>query len=147
MSASKIAAGALLALGWSGLALAHHSTAEFDYTQVVRLQGTVTEFRWVNPHSHIGLYVELEDGTAQTWSVECGNPSINSRRGWTSRSIESGDEVELVISPARDGRPYGTLRVMTLADGSQLQGVIGNLPTDENGDLVFGAPQDGGTED
>jgi len=133
MRASLYAAAALLALVISGGALAHHSTAEFDYSETLELKGTVTEFRWVNPHSHIGLLVTLDDGTTQTWSVECGNPGINSRRGWTAHSVERGDEVEMIVSPARDGRPYGTLRMMTLEDGSQLSGVIGNTPTRGDG--------------
>ncbi|MBK9252876.1 MAG: hypothetical protein IPM70_13775 [Proteobacteria bacterium] len=39
----------------SGNALAHHSFAMFDNDKQIRLVGTVTEFRWQNPHVYIHL--------------------------------------------------------------------------------------------
>ncbi len=43
MNAPKFAgAGLAAALALSGGALAHHSTAEFDYTTILQLKGTVT---------------------------------------------------------------------------------------------------------
>jgi hypothetical protein len=33
----------------------------------------------------------------------------------------------MVLSPARNGKPYGTLRVLTFADGRQLEGVAARV--------------------
>ena len=33
--------------------LAHHSFAMFDLTKDVTYEGTVVEYRWENPHTHI----------------------------------------------------------------------------------------------
>ena len=41
----------------SRAAIAHHSTAEFDYTKQVTIKGTVKEVQWTNPHSYIQLIV------------------------------------------------------------------------------------------
>ena len=43
---------AVVLLVGAGRALAHHSfNAEYDGTQKVQVEGSVTEFAWRNPHS------------------------------------------------------------------------------------------------
>ena len=37
----------------AGAVSGHHSTAAFDTTRVVKIEGTVTQFRWINPHASI----------------------------------------------------------------------------------------------
>lgn len=128
-----VAIAATIAFGVPQLASAHHSTAEFDYSKTVILKGTLTELQWTNPHSHISLLVPT-NGENVRWRIEIGNPSINSRAGWTKSSVKKGDKVELDIAPARDGRPYGTLRVLTFQDtGRQLKGVAVRVKADERG--------------
>jgi hypothetical protein len=113
------------------VATAHHSTAEFDYTTELTIHGTVKEVQWTNPHSYIQLLVTGEDGAQVEWSLEIGSPSLNINLGWRKNSVVAGDEVTMLFSPARNGRPYGTLRVLTFADGRELKGVaaqVGNRP-------------------
>ena len=43
---------AILGLGAPCL-WAHHGLAQFDTTHVVTLQGTVTDFQWIQPHAVI----------------------------------------------------------------------------------------------
>jgi hypothetical protein len=72
-----------------------------------------------------------KDGKPVQWSVEIGSPSLNINLGWRKSSVKAGDEVTMLLSPARNGKPYGTLRVLTFADGRQLKGVaaqVGNRP-------------------
>ncbi len=116
---------ASLAVILAATAAAHHSTAEFDYTKQVTIQGTVKEVQWTNPHSFIQLLVEDKDKTTVEWSVEIGSPTLNIAMGWKKTSVKRGDVVTMNLSPARNGRPYGTLRVLTFADGSELKGVAG----------------------
>jgi hypothetical protein len=114
-----------------GMAAAHHSTAEFDYTKQLTIQGKVKEVQWTNPHSYIQLLVPVENGTPVEWSVEIGSPSLNVNLGWRKNSVVAGDEVTMLLSPARNGTPYGTLRVLTFGDGRELKGVaaqVGNRP-------------------
>ena len=105
----------------TGIAAAHHSTAEFDYTKQLTIQGKVKEVQWTNPHSYIQLLVPGENGTQVEWSVEIGSPSLNINLGWRKNSVVAGDEVTMLLSPARNGTPYGTLRVLTFADGRELK--------------------------
>jgi len=108
-------------------ATAHHSTAEFDYTRQLTIKGTVKEVQWTNPHSYIQLIADGERGEKVQWSVEFGSPSLNVHMGWRKDSVKVGDAVTMNLSPARNGKPYGTLRVITLPDGKQLEGVAARV--------------------
>src|SRR6187399_968490 len=117
----------VLAMGFTATVGAHHSTAEFDYTKQVTIKGTVKEVQWTNPHSYIQLLTDGEDGQKIQWSVEIGSPSLNINMGWRKNSVKVGDVVTMNLSPARNGKPYGTLRVLTLADGQRLEGVAARV--------------------
>ena len=119
------AAIALLSSAIALTATAHHSTAEFDYTKQQTLKGTVKEVQWTNPHSFIQLLVPGKGKEPVEWAVEIGSPSINIAMGWKKNSVKAGDEVTMLISPARNGSPLGTLRKLTFADGRELTGIAG----------------------
>ena len=110
-----------------GVATAHHSTAEFDYTKQITINGMVKEVQWTNPHSYVQLLVDGPGGQKVEWSVEIGSPSLNINLGWRKNSVKAGDEITMLLSPARNGKPYGTLRVLTFADGRQLEGVAARV--------------------
>ena len=111
----------------TGIAAAHHSTAEFDYTKQLTIEGKVKEVQWTNPHSYIQLLVPGDDGTQVEWSVEIGSPSLNINMGWRKTSVKAGDVVTMNVAPARSGKPYGTLRVLTFANGQKLEGVAARV--------------------
>ena len=117
----------ILATCFTITAGAHHSTTEFDYTRQVTIKGTVKEVQWTNPHSYIQLIVDGEGGEKIQWSVEIGSPSLNVNMGWRKTSVKAGDVVTMNLAPARNGKPYGTLRVLTFADGQQLEGVAARI--------------------
>lgn len=106
-------------------ATAHHSTAEFDYTKQQTIKGTVKEVQWTNPHSFIQLLVPGKGKEPVEWAVEIGSPSINIAMGWKKTSVKPGDVVTMLISPARNGSPLGTLRKLTFEDGRELVGIAG----------------------
>ena len=109
------------------VATAHHSTAEFDYTKQVTIKGTVKEVQWTNPHSYIQLIAAAEGDQNVQWSVEIGSPSLNINMGWRKNSVRVGDVVTINLSPAKSGKPYGTLRVLTFANGQKLEGVAARV--------------------
>jgi hypothetical protein len=117
----------ILAACVAQMAVAHHSTAEFDYTKQVTIKGTVKEVQWTNPHSYIQLLADGDGAEKVQWSVEIGSPSLNINLGWRKNSVKVGDVVTMLLSPARNGRPYGTLRVLTFADGQKLEGVAARV--------------------
>jgi hypothetical protein len=117
--ALALAAAALL-LGPSAV-LAHHGAATFDTVGEITLKGTVTEWVWSNPHSILRIDVKAEDGTVKNWSVATANVADLSKRGWTRRTLNPGDEVTVTIQPAKSGAPVGMIRTVVLADGRKFQ--------------------------
>jgi hypothetical protein len=84
---------------------AHHGNSAYDETARVTIKGVVTEFVWTNPHCQIYLDVKDKNGAVVHWGVETNSPAILTRAGWTSRSVKFGDEVTIILCPARNGAP------------------------------------------
>lgn len=116
-------AAALVAL--PAAALAHHSFAAFfDPNKSVTVTGTVTEFRFTNPHGTIALDVKKPDGSTETWRAETNAPVVLVRRGWSRDVIKPGEVVTIDGWPSRDGRHYLRLRDAKDANGKP----IGTMP-------------------
>jgi hypothetical protein len=60
--------------------------------------------------------------------------------GWRKNSVKVGDVVTMNLSPARNGKPYGTLRVLTFADGQKLEGVAAKFSGAPGGAAPAAAP-------
>jgi hypothetical protein len=101
------------------VALAHHSFAQFEMKQSVKLQGTVRELQWTNPHCFIQLLVPEQDKVVE-WSIEMNSPIIMYRAGWRPGTFNSGDKVTIVIHPTRDGMHGGSLISAVGPDGRTL---------------------------
>ncbi len=96
----------LLAVLFSAGALfAHHGNSAYDETARVSIKGTVTEFIWTNPHSQIYLDVKDSSGKVINWGVETNSPGILSRAGWTRRALKAGDQITIIVCPAKNGQP------------------------------------------
>src|ERR687892_2783533 len=83
---------------------AHHGTAAYDTTTTVTVSGTVTEFRFVNPH--VLVYWDVKDaaGNVQKWSGERSGPNSMARNaGWTRNTLKPGDEVTISGRQSKNG--------------------------------------------
>ena len=100
---------------------AHHGAASFDTAAETTLKGTVTEWQWFNPHCLLKFDVRDASGTVTNWSVEAGNPTDMTRRGWSRRSFKAGDEVTVTLQPVKTGAPVGRIVRVMLADGQTLR--------------------------
>ena len=93
-------------------ASAHHSTGAFDASVVVAIEGTVTQYRWINPHASIKLDGKANNGfPAGLWTVEMTAPTVLVNAGWNRTSLKVGDKVTIFVNPLRNA--------ITLKDGSQ----------------------------
>ena len=106
-----------------GPAIAHHSTAAFDTSQVIKIEGTVTQFRWINPHSSI----KIDGGSGHgVWTIEMTAANVLLNDGWTRDALQVGDKVTIYANPLRnsvtlnDGSTGGLYVGVVLANGSTL---------------------------
>ena len=82
-------------------ALAHHSAAAFDTQQEVKVTGTVTEYRFRNPHVYMTVQVRKADGSVVDMEVEGGAAAVLNPLGFNRDSVAVGDVVTIVGNPAR----------------------------------------------
>ena len=102
---------------------AHHSTAMFDKSRIMVLDGTVVELRWTNPHVHLVLNGIVKEGEpAAVWLIETTSPANLQRTGgWSRTALKPGDRVRAEFAPLRDDDARGgRLGKVTLVDTGQV---------------------------
>ena len=115
---------------------AHHGTGiSYDLTvQPVTAKGTITEFKWANPH--IGIFVDIKnaEGRVENWSIEGNSPYNWSRMGWSRRTLNIGNEVTIVFyrSKAPNTRA-GVVAKVILPDGKEVLRFQRDTPTTSEG--------------
>ncbi len=113
---SPLATG--LALAAAPAAMAHHSHGNYEMTEYIRMEGTVTEIHWINPHSWIYLEVTGEDGQSDVWALEGASVIELRREGWAEESIRPGDRIGVRCHQLRD-RSNGCLLGYVTTDGGE----------------------------
>lgn len=100
---------------------AHHGLARFDTKHGVKLEATVTDFQWINPHAYIYGDVKDEHGKVTNWKLELGSLGMLTRfGGWTRDTLRRGDQITVEGFRAKDGSPYMSLTTVQLANGKIL---------------------------
>jgi len=98
----SIALVVTLAAVWGGVASAHHSYgATYDTSREVKLEGTLVQFLYRNPHSFVHVQAPDEHGEMQRWSIEWSGTAQLDRAGITRSTLRVGDEVVVVGRPSR----------------------------------------------
>jgi hypothetical protein len=95
----------------------HHGWTEFDEKTEVTIEGTVTDFHYVNPHCVVEFETKDETGHVRKWQGEFSNPGVLSRRGWNAASLEAGDKLTITGHPARNGVLAIHISKIRLANG------------------------------
>ena len=113
-----VAAGLLLA---AASVKAHHAFAEeFDINGPVKLEGTLTKWEMINPHSWFHLDVKGTDGSVVSWMVEGGSPNQLMKAGVTKYTLTIGTQLIIEGFKAKDGSNKAVGRNLLLADGRRL---------------------------
>jgi hypothetical protein len=115
---------AIIVLG-SASARAHHSGAMFDSDVVLTLEGTVTRFDYLNPHSWLYVNVANENGTFTEWGFELDAPPRLRRLGVSPSHWQAGDAITVKTNPLKDGRPAGHLVGAVTAAGREFGNTAG----------------------
>src|SRR5216684_7101358 len=90
-----------LTLG-SGQTFAHHSfTSVYMHGKSQKIEGTVKEFIWRNPHSYVRVEAPDEKGEMQIWVVESAAPAQLTENGLTSSTLRPGDKIVVTGHPGR----------------------------------------------
>ncbi len=84
-------------------ASAHHGQAGYNNKTPVTVTGTVTEFKFFNPHCIVSLDVKDEKGQVQRWQGELTSPNHLIHAGWNAESLKPGDKVTLTGWRAKSG--------------------------------------------
>ena len=108
-------------------AFAHHSFGMFELQKNILYEGTVLEYNWENPHTHIIVKVDpgaKDPSTVGTWDIEAQAVNIMSHQGWTRSTYKKGDKIRLVAHPLKDGTKGASLFYAIAEDGTKMFGDI-----------------------
>lgn len=100
-------------------AAAHHSDSLYFVDDrsadggAIRIEGTISRVRWINPHSEFFVDVpNAAGGAPTTWAIE--TDSVNQLRalGWDQNTLMVGAKVVVVVSKSKFDDTAGRLRDM-----------------------------------
>lgn len=100
-------------------AQAHHGRASYS-DEIVTLEATVTEFRFVNPHVQIYFDITNEAGEVEHWQGELTAPNRLARAGWTKTTFQPGDRLRITGEAARNDGHSVAIQEIINADGESL---------------------------
>jgi hypothetical protein len=102
---------------------AHHGTGiSYDLTVTpVTAKGTVTEFRWWNPHASIFIDIKNDKGVVEHWAIEGNSPYNWARLGFNRQTLKIGEEITIVFykSKVKDAKA-GVIAKAILPDGREV---------------------------
>ena len=113
-----------LALGVTGALvaasplLAHHEWP-VDQTRQVKVQGTVTAFKWGNPHVMIALDVQA-NGTIERWNIGGSSPAFMATCGWDKKTLKPGVVITVIGYRFKDGSNAARLQMIVMPDGREM---------------------------
>jgi hypothetical protein len=131
------------------LGLAHHGTGvSYDASNPVTMKGTVTEFRYANPHPQLYFDVTDEKGNVVHWSGEFyPNPAQLIQGGWgrkrSTDALAAGTKITITVAPSRAKTPVGAILRLENEKGEVIMGVAGGGPGEAP---RGGAPSTGGPQ-
>jgi hypothetical protein len=120
--------GTVIISGWllaSSVALAHHSlSAVYDIRGSGEVTGVIKSVEFINPHGVMTLTVPNDDGSSTEWQLTTGSANTLQSLGFGGEgpnTVIAGDVVTISYFPARNGKPLGFIRSITLPDQRTIQ--------------------------
>jgi len=97
---------------------AHHSAAQFDFQNIVAMEGIIKEVKMANPHMKLVLQVNDDKG-ARDIVYEGHSRNNLYRRGWRPGMIKAGDRISITFAARRDGKDGGYVASVKTSDGKE----------------------------
>ena len=113
---------------------AHHSHSNYSTTEYTHLEGKVTEFHWINPHTWIYIEVLDDQGEPSTWAPRCphrfwvGSLTCGAFTGCSTVLPDSG-YVWRRSTPAHRPRNRTSIIPKPIAPATQLTPRVPRLPS------------------
>jgi hypothetical protein len=112
LAALAIAAAIGVTMLGAAPARAHHSYgATYDVSREIRLEGTLVQFVFRNPHAFVHVQAPDEHGVKQRWAVEWAGTAQLANSGITRDTLHVGDAVVIVGRPSRVAGEFRVLMV------------------------------------
>ena len=103
---------------------AHHGAGVFEPEKKVTVEGTVTDFQFVNPHVLVYMTVKGDGGKDVQWGGELTSPNRLARDEravkWHKEILKPGDRITVTGHPARNGAPMMDILKIVDAKGTVL---------------------------
>lgn len=120
--------GTAVLSGWllaGGASLAHHSlSGVYDIRKSGEATGVIERIEFSNPHGVMTLEVPNTDGTKTEWRFTTGSANTLASLGFGKggpNTVTPGDTVTIKYFPARNGKPIGFIRSITLANKKTIE--------------------------
>lgn len=111
---------AVLALMIALPLFAHHGNAAYETTKTVTVQGTITDFEFINPHVMVFFEAKNDKGEIEKWQGELTSPNHLLRTGWTKETLKPGDQVTFSGLRAKSGATTLWITKIIAADGHEI---------------------------
>ena len=124
----KTTKGCLILCGWlltSASLQAHHSLAGvYEIRQEAEVTGVLTKVAFTNPHGAMHINVTNADGSTTEWIMTTGSANVLANLGFGESGVnhvKAGDTVTIKYFPARNGKPLGFIRTITLPNANTVE--------------------------
>jgi hypothetical protein len=99
-------------------AYAHHSqAAQYDTSKQVKIEGTLVQLQFRNPHTFLQVEAPDESGVVQRWSIEWGGAGQLTGQGVDRNTLKYGDIIVITANPSRTPNDH-KLHMVTLKRNS-----------------------------
>ena len=102
-------------------AAAHHGFGLFDMNRDVKLEGTLTGFDFVNPHSYIYFDTVGTDGTVARMRCEMRAATVLRRSGWSPKLFVNGAHIVITGHPHRTDPSSCYVETLAIGDAPTLK--------------------------
>jgi len=131
----------LAILAASQTANAHHAfAADYEAGKAGKIEGTITEIIYKNPHARYYLEVDGAGGEKEIWDLQTMNLMMLGRVGWTKDTLQVGDRISVEGILGRNNTKRMSINVVTHEDGRVISPQRGI--TESNADLNARAAQE-----